>query len=153
MEFINNGFNGDAGTNEHHEINGKVEHKLDINTRVEKYHVPEDQWNQKMKERLEDTSVNGNLEKTSLSQYKVSGEQWDKFDKQLKFNGIDPGLPHVPKTQEITKDFNKKLSLSRQSSEEQEYAKLDTMNDRRRSVDILEYEKVKKMPHRQHKDR
>jgi hypothetical protein len=23
MEFINNGFNGDAGTNEHHEINGK----------------------------------------------------------------------------------------------------------------------------------
>jgi hypothetical protein len=75
MEFINNGFNGDAGTNEHHEINGKVEHKLDINTRVEKYHVPEDEWNQKMKERLEDTSVNGNLEKTSLSQYKVSGEQ------------------------------------------------------------------------------
>jgi hypothetical protein len=92
--------------------------------------------------------VNGNLDKTSLSQYKVSGEQWDKFDKQLKFNGIDPGLPPVPKTQEITKDSNKK-----QSSEEQEYAKLDTMNDRRRSVDILEYEKVKKMPHRQHKDR
>jgi hypothetical protein len=46
-----------------------------------------------------------------LSQYKVSGEQWDKFDKQLKFNGIDPGLPPVPKTQEITKDSNKKLSF------------------------------------------
>jgi hypothetical protein len=30
MEFINNGFNEDAGTNEHHEINGKVEHKLDL---------------------------------------------------------------------------------------------------------------------------
>lgn len=128
--------------------------------RMEKYRVSDEQW-KLIEERLNGGSSNNEISgsqrsNSKLLKYRISGEQLDHLEKRMKSNGIDHSQPSTPLRQDrpaSSKLHNNYELLARHDSTDSGYVKLDHMRNGTHSQDIPDYEKVKKSPHPNRKER